>query len=126
MMMTKTMFVGGMMVTATLQPAIASYFHPAAWAVKFPTETNIPIFIHPNDSHHHFYHHHHHYRRHHHCQNNHHHHYFLLLSSTNLPPKPIKGGRNIITIISIFMHEQIAIITIIVFIFIVIITSDCL
>ena len=88
MMMTMTMFVGGMMVMVTLQPAIASYFHPAAWAVKLPTETNIPIFNHPNDSHHHYHHHHHHYRGHHQCQNNHphhhRHHYFQLLSSTHL------------------------------------------
>ena len=43
MMMTMKMLVGLMMMMVTLQPAVASYFHPAAWAVKLPTETNIPI-----------------------------------------------------------------------------------
>ena len=47
MMKTTEMFVGLMMVIVTVQPAIASYFHPAAWAVKLPTETNISIFNHP-------------------------------------------------------------------------------
>ena len=52
MMMTMKMLVGLMMMMVTLQPAVASYFHPAAWAVKLPTETNFPIFNHPNNSHH--------------------------------------------------------------------------